>query len=90
MIKLCLVGGSTIRKIFIDKRKITMLTPETGNKPITMDLDKINESDFKDKMTEEQFELMKEIAKLNTEQDNAVDIKKDFQSDGWRSYQRDL
>ena len=88
MINLSFVRGSTLRRVSINKRVITFLTPELGNKPLTIDLDKINEGDFKDKITKEQLEQMREIAKLETEDEMALDLKRDFQREGWRQFKK--
>lgn len=89
MIKLFFVRGSTVRQVYIDSRKISFLSPEVGYKPIVMDLDKINEKDFRDKLSTEELELMQEVANLKTEEEMALDLKKDFQRTGWRLFKKE-
>jgi len=82
MIKLVFVIGGAIRKVFINGRKISLLTAEANFVPIEIDLDKI--SDIKKELSPEEELLLKEIALLETEEDMAKDIIKDFQKRGWR------
>ena len=89
MIKLSFVTGGALRKVFIDGRKISMMSQETGFTPISMDLDKINEKTIKKKMGKEGLDFMKQISKLETEDEMARDVIKDFQSTGWRLIKRE-
>ena len=89
MIKLTFAIGGNIRKVFIDKRVISMLTAETGFVPVQMDLDKINEKKIVKKMGDETIKLLRELSFLETEQDMAQDIIKDFQATGWRCVKRE-
>ena len=93
MIKLSFVCGSSLRKVVIDKRVISMMAKETGFIPITMDLDKMDSSSQKKKITKklgkDSLKIMKEISLLNTEEEMAKDITKDFQSTGWRKIKQD-
>lgn len=89
MIKLSFVRGSSLRKAFINGRKISLMSQETGFAPISMDLDKINEKEIKKKMGSEGLKFIKEIALLRTEQDMAKDIIRDFQQTGWRCIKRE-
>lgn len=93
MIKLSFVCGSALRKIVINGRVISMMAKETGFTPITMDLDKLDSNSQKKKITKklgkDGLKVMKEIALLNTEEEMAKDITKDFQSTGWRKIQQD-
>ena len=84
MIKLSFVSGSSLRKVVINGRKISMMAQETGFTPIPMDLDKINEKEIEKKMGKEGLEFIKEISLLKTEEDMAKDITIDFQRTGWR------
>ena len=84
MIELSFITGSALRKVHIDGRKIDMISQETGFVPMTIDLDKINDSEVKEKMGEDGVEFIKVISKLDTEQQMMDDIKKDFQATGWR------
>ncbi len=65
---------------------ISILSPETGFNPISMDLDKLEskKKSIKEKMGKEGLELLKEIANLETEEEMARDLTKDFQRSGWR------
>jgi len=83
MIELSFIAGGNIRKVVIDKRKISLLTAETGWIPISMDLDRIDEK-IEKKMGKEGAKLLKEISILNSEEEMARDITKDFQRTGWR------
>ena len=83
MIKLTFAIGGNLRKVFINKRKISLLTAETGWQPISIDIDNIDEKLSK-KISEEEMKLIKEISKLNSEEEIAKDIVKDFQKTGWR------
>ncbi len=89
MIKLSFVIGSGLRKVVIDDRKVIMITQETGFTPLEIDLDKINDSVFARKMSEEQLELMKVVSLLETEVEISEDIIKDFQLVGWRLIKRE-
>ena len=89
MIKLTFVIGGNIRRVYIDKRVISLMTAETGFIPIQIDLDKIDEKNAKKKVGEDWLKLLKEIAKLKTEEDMVKDIKKDFQKTGWRLIKRE-
>lgn len=93
MIKLSFVCGSALRKVKIDKRTISMATKETGFVPMVMDLDKLDSNNQKKKIRKklgkDGLKVMKEIALLNTEEEMAKDITKDFQSTGWRKIQHD-
>lgn len=84
MLNLAFVRGSSLRRVVIKKRKISLLSSETGFAPISMDLDKLDDTVIEKKMGKEALELIKEISLLNTEKEMAQDIKKDFQKDGWR------
>ena len=84
MIKVSFVMGSALRKAFINGRKISLMSQETGFTPISMDLDNINEKQIKKKMGKQGLEFMKQISKLNTEEEMARDIINDFQQTGWR------
>lgn len=93
MIRLSFVSGSSLRKIVIEDRVISMMAKETGFVPITMDLDKMDSNSQQKKITKklgkDGLKIMKEIALLNTESEMAKDITKDFQSTGWRKVQHD-
>lgn len=93
MIRLSFVCGSSLRKVVIDKRKISMMTKETGFVPVVMDLNKMNTNAQKKKIIKKLgkkgLKIMKEIALLNTEEEMSKDIIKDFQRTGWRRISKD-
>ncbi len=88
MITLFFSRGSAIRRVFIDGRVITLLDAAVGNVPIIIDLDKIDEKQIKERMGEEGMKFIREIALLKTDEEIVQDIKRDFQSVGWRLYNR--
>ncbi len=89
MIRLTFSIGGNLRKVYIDKRVISMLTAETGFTPIKMDLDKIDEAAMIKKMGKDGAKLIKELSLLNTEEEMAQDVIKDFQQTGWRCVKRE-
>lgn len=93
MIRLSFVCGSSLRKVVIDGRVISMMAKETGFAPIVMDLDKMDSKNQKRELTKnlgkDGVKIMKEIALLNTEEEMAKDITKDFQRTGWRRISQD-
>lgn len=84
MIRLSFVSGSNLRKVLIHKRSISFMSRETNFIPVAMDLDKLKVDEIKSKLGKEGLEQIEEIAKLNTEQEMADDIKKDFKETGWK------
>lgn len=84
MIKLSFVRGSALRRVFIDGRKVSLLTGELGNTPLTIDLNKLDEQ--KDKIKEMNMDKkeLEKLSKLKTEEEIAKDITKDFRKSGWR------
>lgn len=60
------------------------MSRETNFIPVAMDLDKLKVDEIKSKLGKEGLEQIEEIAKLNTEQEMADDIKKDFKETGWK------
>lgn len=83
------IAGSGIRRVKIEGNVISFLSAETGFLPIKLDLDKLDSPETKKTMAKMKFEkedklLMEEIAKLETEEEKAQDIIKDFQKTGWR------
>lgn len=66
-----------------------MLTAETGFVPIQMDLDKLEGKKIEKKLGEDNLKLLKEISSMETEEDMAKDIIKDFQNTGWRCVKRE-
>ena len=84
MIKLSFVTGGALRKVLVNKRKITKMSQEVGYVPVIMDLDKLKENKIMKQMGMEGLEFMREISKLNTEEEMVKDIIIDFQKSGWR------
>lgn len=86
MIKVSFVRGSSLRRVFIDGRKISLMAQETGFTPMSMDLDAIDEKKVRKEMGNDGLKLIKEIALLKTEKEMEKDIIKDFQQTGWRRF----
>ncbi|KKN65821.1 hypothetical protein LCGC14_0477570 [marine sediment metagenome] len=83
-----MVGGA-MRKVSVNKRKVSFLTPELNFVPLIIDLDKLDEQKErieKMNMDEEQIE---KLAALKTEKQIANDIIKDFKQSGWRLVHQD-
>lgn len=89
MIRLSFVTGGALRKVIIDERKIVFFSQETGFTPISFDLDKLEDNPKFKKLNEEQRKLLAEIKALETEEEMAKDITRDFQSTGWRLFKRE-
>ena len=84
MIQISFTRGSALRRVFIKGRVISFLTGELNNVPLKIDLDMLDKEKKKiDKMGLDSKEL-KEIAKLQTEKEIAMDITYDFEKSGWR------
>jgi hypothetical protein len=88
MKKLVFIRGGGLRRVFINKRVITILAGEMGFAPFTVDLDKLDEEKDKIKKMKLDEKTLNELAKLETETEIAWDIKKDFYNQGWRSLGR--
>jgi len=84
MIRLSFVTGGSLRKVVVNRREITMISQEVGFTPVIMDLDKLKEKKIMKQMGEEGLKFMREISKLNTEEEMVKDIIIDFQKTGWR------
>ncbi len=89
MIQLSFVRGSALRKVYIDGKKISLMAGEIGFVPIVIELDKLSSKEYinkikKSNLKDGDLELLKELAKLNSEEDIIKDITKDFQETGWR------
>ena len=76
--------GAALRRIFINGRTFTYLGAELNNVPLKINLDKLNEHKDKIKKMNLDIKLLKEIAKLQTEDEIASDFIQDFQKSGWR------
>ncbi len=89
--ELVFITGSSIRKVFINDRKVSLISAELGFTPLEIDLDKLNEFEDKIKkikMSKEDIKTIKDLAKLGSEKEIAKDIIKDFQKSGWRCTKR--
>lgn len=89
--KLSFVRGGALRKVLIKDRKISIMTGELGFEPFTIDLDKIEELENNkayEHLTDEDKEMIREIAKLGSNKDITKDIIKDFQKTGWRLFKK--
>ncbi len=76
--------GAALRRVFINGRVISFLTAELNYVPLKIDLDKLDEEKEKiDKMGINK-ETLKELSRLQTEQEIALDIINDFEKSGWR------
>ncbi len=91
MIRLTFIAGGGIRKVFIDDRIINFLTAETSFVPLVVDLDNLDKLNSKIKKTlgKEAKKTLQEISLLETEEDIANDIIKDFQKTGWRKIKKE-
>lgn len=85
--KISFVRGSALRRVFIDGRKVSFLTGELGNTPLTIDLDKLDEQKEKIKEMNVDKKELEKLSKLKTEEEIANDITKDFRKSGWRKIQ---
>ncbi len=90
MIRLVFTRGGTLRRVIIEGKKITFMTEELGYKPFEIDLSKLDEPEMKKKIEESDIDKkeLKELQKLDTEDELANDIKKDWQRDGWKLFKR--
>ncbi len=84
MKKLSFTRGAALRRVFINKRVISFLTAELNNVPLKIDLDKLEEEKDKIKKMKIDKETLKELSKLKTEKEIALDIINDFEKLGWR------
>ena len=85
--KLTFITGSSIRRVHIQDRMVTLLAEELSSKPLTINLDEIDaqEEKFeKMKLTAHDITMIKQLAKLGSEEEIAKDIINDFQKTGWR------
>ncbi len=80
--------GAALRRVFINKRVISFLVAELNNVPLKIDLDKLEEEKDKIKKMKIDKETLKELAKLQTEKEIALDVINDFEKSGWRRIRR--
>lgn len=90
MIKLSFAMGSSLRRAAIDGRIVSLASHETGFKPIKLDLDKLKKDKRFSKLNKEEKKLLEDCRKLNTEEEMAKDLIKDFQRSGWRLIKKDV
>lgn len=76
--------GSSVRKVIVNGRKFSLLTSELNFVPLTIDLDKLDESKDQIKKMGLDEKAIKELQGFDNEDDIAEDIIKDFKSMGWR------
>lgn len=84
MIQISFTRGSALRRVFVNDRTISFLTAELNNVPLKIDLDKLDQQNKKIEKMKIDKEILKEIAKLQTEKEIALDITYDFEKAGWR------
>ncbi len=84
MIQISFTRGSALRRVFINKRVISFLVAELNFVPLKIDLDKINQEHKKIERMKMDRKILREISKLQTEKEIALDIIYDFEKSGWR------
>lgn len=84
MIQVSFTRGAALRRVFVNRRIISFLTGELNNVPLKIDLDKLDEEKEKIEKMGIDLDELKEIAKLQTEKEIALDITYDFEKSGWR------
>ncbi len=84
MIQISFTRGAALRRVFINGRIISFLTAELNNVPFKIDLDKLDQQNKKIEKMKINKEILREIAKLQTEKEIALDITYDFEKAGWR------
>lgn len=87
--KLIFANGSNIRQVHISGKEITFLSPELKFMPVFVNLDKLNDIEYKEKlkkmnMSEEEIKTLHELSQLGSEREIADDIIQDFKKTGWR------
>ena len=88
MIQISFTRGAALRRVFINRRVISFLTGELNNVPLKIDLDKLDEQRDKIHKMKMDRQMLKQIAKLRTEREIALDITYDFEKAGWRKIRR--
>lgn len=86
MTELSFVQGSRLRRVFVNGRKISLLSSENSFIPLEINLEKLDEPETKKKLKQSKVdkETIKELSLLNTSEDIEGDIMKDFRQLGWR------
>lgn len=90
MIELHFVKRAALRKIFIDDRVITMITPELSYQPMQITIKQLQmalaSGDERIKGALEDAEV--DLDKYQTDESIAEEIIKDFTDEGWRVIKR--
>jgi len=87
MIQIVFMRGGEIRKVFIDKRKVTFIIAELKFEPLVVDLNKMKEIEDKREqynLSVEDLKFLYELRELNDEEAMFKDLAKDFKQKGWR------
>ncbi len=74
--------GAAMRKVIINKKRISFLGAELNFVPLVIELDNLKNIDTK-KLSKEDLKTIKKLAKLGNEKQIAEDIIKDFREGGW-------
>ncbi|KKN67041.1 hypothetical protein LCGC14_0465950 [marine sediment metagenome] len=74
--------GAALRKVIINKKRISFLGAELNFVPLVIDLDNLEKVD-KNKLSKEDLKTIKKLAKLGSEVQIAKDIIEDFKQTGW-------
>ena len=91
MIELTFITGGAMRTVFVEGRSISLLTAELGNTPLTIDLDKLEDKETREKIKEAKLDSkdLEQLSNLRTEEEIAKDVTKDFQKSGWRLFKKE-
>ena len=84
MKEITFLRGGAYRVVVIKERVVSLMAPELYNQPISVNLDKIEEEEDKIKKAKIPKKELEKLRMLDTEDEIAEDIIKDFQKDGWR------
>ena len=74
--------GAALRKVIINKKRISFLGAELNFVPLVIELDNLEKVD-KTKLSKEDLKTIKKLAKLGSEVQIAKDIIEDFKQTGW-------
>ncbi len=74
--------GGALRKVFINKKRISFLGAELNFVPLIIELDNLKKVNLK-KFSKEDLKMIKGLAKLGSENEIAKDIIIDFKQTGW-------
>ena len=84
MIRMKFMIGSAIREVVVNGRTFSLISPELNFVPITINLDRIEEHEDTIKKMKFDKELIRQMQELETEEEIAEDIYKDFKKMGWK------